>query len=162
MEFEIRVAKNPNDVFGLLAVRKSFGLSPQEAEKKRETYLEDLTDEQSRVCLIATDVHGRTIGFVQLVWQREDLSEGEVCLHDLRVKANHQSRGVGRALISQIESLAEERGFDSIWLWVEKSNFRALNLYERAGYEILDVLPSRPEFADCFRMGKRLAINAFS
>jgi ribosomal protein S18 acetylase RimI-like enzyme len=57
-----------------------------------------------------------------------------VNVHDLAVVASHRGRGVGQALLAQVEQLARRRGACKLTLEVLSGNRQALGLYERCGF----------------------------
>lgn len=130
----IRQAQDPRDVALFLSVRRSFGLETDEVERKSETYLDDLCDSIGRACFLLEDERGRAVGYVQLVWAGEE--PGQALLHDLRIKANLQSRGFGRQLVDHLERFAADREYKALRLWVETENARALGFYTSLGYHL--------------------------
>ena len=57
-----------------------------------------------------------------------------VNVHDLAVVASHRGRGVGQALLAQVEQLARSKGACKLTLEVLSGNRQALGLYERCGF----------------------------
>lgn len=57
----------------------------------------------------------------------------------LYVEPEHRRRGIGSALMQQLETWASSRGDRQISLQVFQSNQPALNLYDRLGYKIQSV-----------------------
>ena len=53
----------------------------------------------------------------------------------MRVHPDHQRRGYGETLLTRLESLADERGFDRIVLETNENLRAARALYETHGYE---------------------------
>ena len=64
-----------------------------------------------------------------------DASTGEILA--IAVAPEHQGRGVGRALLSQVEELARQYRGREIHLHTAKDNLFARLLFERAGYKVL-------------------------
>ncbi len=56
-------------------------------------------------------------------------------IHDIAVTANWRRRGVGRALIKEIENVARERGCCKLTLEVLENNIDAQALYRELGFE---------------------------
>lgn len=55
-------------------------------------------------------------------------------IEDLWVRPDHRSQGVGGAMVTHMEELAAERGYEYIGLSVGIDNVHALRLYHRLGY----------------------------
>lgn len=69
---------------------------------------------------------------------------GEVTLYSMCVAKTYQRRGVGRALISTIESWAAEKGADAVKLNVHVFNNAAMDLYTSSGFTALAVVMTKP------------------
>jgi len=54
---------------------------------------------------------------------------------ELGVDSNCRSKGIGKKLMSHIENIAKQKQVDEIQLNMWEFNQRALNFYERSGYE---------------------------
>jgi ribosomal protein S18 acetylase RimI-like enzyme len=76
---------------------------------------------------------GLPVGCVSV--NEDDAVPGLLHLFALDVAPSFQRRGVGTALIRRIESEAEQRPFEGIWLDVEITNEDARRLYERLGFQ---------------------------
>ncbi len=73
--------------------------------------------------------------------QREFQPEGHilespVALHRLYIKKEYQGLGYGTRLIQEAFGMARKEGFKYLWLGVWYQNLRAIQLYERMGFEI--------------------------
>ena len=55
-------------------------------------------------------------------------------LHDLVVRADYRGMGIGRALLSEVETLARRLGCCRVTLEVREDNRRALGLYSSFGF----------------------------
>jgi ribosomal protein S18 acetylase RimI-like enzyme len=55
-------------------------------------------------------------------------------VHDLSVLPGYRGRGIGRALLREVEAAARERGCVKVTLEVQENNHRARRLYQRAGF----------------------------
>jgi len=88
--------------------------------------------------VVAVDEADQVIGFVQLTQGTSDPCvadlERPVELQRLYVDVNHHGGGVGRALVTEVEKLAKERGFKTFWLGVWEDNFKAQKAYQRFGF----------------------------
>lgn len=58
-------------------------------------------------------------------------------LEDLYVKPEHRGRGIGRALLRELATIARERGYGRIDWWVLDWNAPAIGFYRRLGAEAM-------------------------
>ncbi len=81
-------------------------------------------------------VNGDVVGFGALgesPWLNADLRYAEIQVHP-----EHQHRGLGRGLLERIESLAAERGVESLTGSTEEHRDRAIRFADAAGYVEID------------------------
>lgn len=74
----------------------------------------------------------RPVGWLQL----QD-AEDAIYIHQLYIDAEHQSRGIGSELLSEIVGRARRQS-KPVHLWVIRNNERARQLYERLGFAVAD------------------------
>ncbi len=88
--------------------------------------------------------------FIQLNCQRPELADGglRAYLYSFRVKPDFQSAGLGTRMMAVVEADLLERGYRFVTLNVAKDNPRALALYERLGYRVVDQDPGIWSFID--------------
>lgn len=104
--------------------------------------------------LLVAACRGRAAGYA-LVLYRKGAKAGR--LYSLAVAPEHGSSGLGRALLEAAEEDASARGVYALRLEVREENFRAIRLYERAGYRRLDRVPGYyQDGAAALRFEKRL------
>ncbi len=78
-----------------------------------------------RISRVACDQTGRVVGFVGGI----ELYHGNVYeLHPLAVKPSHQRRGIGRALVRDLEEQARQRGAMTLYLGTD-DEFGGTSLY---------------------------------
>ena len=85
---------------------------------------------------LIAEAGGRTLGFALAVYDLPDevsLTE-QAFLAYMAVEPDAQRRGVGRALLNEVERLAAERGLSYVSLMVTEENEGARRLYEQAGF----------------------------
>ena len=63
---------------------------------------------------------------------------GELKLHKLYVHPDSHRKGLGTQLISHVETVARERGFESLMLTVNKKNQNAIDAYVKNGFRVRD------------------------
>jgi len=74
------------------------------------------------------------IGHVSLVPDRQ----GKLCEFVIFVDQDHRNLGIGTELTRFALERANRQGYDSIWLTVNVSNFIAIKLYKKLGFEYYD------------------------
>lgn len=101
----------------------------------------------------ARDADGAVIGGLRArVWG------GAWEVQQLWVDARHRRRGIGSALLRQLEAAARSRGGTSIYL--ETFSFQAPALYARNGYEVACRLEGFPDGIVKYVMRRRLDAEA--
>lgn len=97
--------------------------------------LEHLDDPDSRF-LVATSDTGERLGFLYLTTQTDFFTrERHAHISDIVVSREGEGQGVGRALMNAAEAWAHARGSRVLTLSVFPNNTRALELYQRLGFE---------------------------
>lgn len=88
------------------------------------------------------------IGINVLAWREEEVIGHAALIPDIRGKTGefiifvHQdcrNLGIGTELTKWTFELARERGFESIWLTVAMTNFAAVKLYRKLGFEYCEI-----------------------
>jgi ribosomal protein S18 acetylase RimI-like enzyme len=59
----------------------------------------------------------------------------QVELQRLYIHPSAQGQGVGKLLVSRVEEEARRQGFENLWLGVYEKNYRAIEVYERLGFQ---------------------------
>ena len=80
--------------------------------------------------LVAVDAEGLA-GYALATWRKGGRAAR---LYSIAVDPLKAGRGVGRALLAGVETLAVEQGCEVLRLEVKEENRRAIALYERLGY----------------------------
>jgi ribosomal-protein-alanine N-acetyltransferase len=62
----------------------------------------------------------------------------EVTLMDLVVSAEHQGNGLGKSLLQHFMVQCNQNNIQQIWLEVRESNAAAINLYDNAGFILVE------------------------
>ena len=100
---------------------------------------------------LVAEVQGRAVGFGLLVYTVPpdwDRSEHAPLVVNLYVLSDCRSRGVGSAILREMETRTRRRGFAAMYLRVEpENNPLAFALYKRLGFEPLQDKP----FLDPYR-----------
>lgn len=74
-------------------------------------------------------------------WFRIDLSDDALWLGMLQVEPVHQRKGIGKYVLSVIETMARERNLPNIGIHTTQDNTAARALYSSAGYAVTEVGP---------------------
>lgn len=77
--------------------------------------------------------------FIQLICDRKELANGvdRAYLYGFRTRPEYRSHGLGTRMEHAVEEDLILRGFTSLTLNVAKENLRAMQLYERLGFQIV-------------------------
>ena len=72
------------------------------------------------------------------VWAYEHpfREEVRVYVNEIHVDEAYRKRGIGKQLLSAVESLAKERGYKALYIHAEGNNDGAIRLYQNEGYTI--------------------------
>jgi ribosomal-protein-alanine N-acetyltransferase len=62
----------------------------------------------------------------------------EVTLMDIVVSAEHQGKGLGKFLLQHLMDRCNQNNIQQIWLEVRESNAAAINLYDNAGFILVE------------------------
>lgn len=62
----------------------------------------------------------------------------EVTLMDIVVNAAHQGKGLGKSLLQHCIDKCNQDNIQQIWLEVRESNTAAINLYDNAGFIVVE------------------------
>jgi CBS domain-containing protein/RimJ/RimL family protein N-acetyltransferase len=110
--------------------RGKFSGLPPVADKACIKWVKDITE--TSIGLMAMSFEHTVIGHAALFPIRDG-----VCELLIVVMPQKQHNGIGTQLLHSLIQMGYEVGFSQIWLSVEKSNFVAIHLYNRCGFERL-------------------------
>ena len=115
--------------------------------------------EPGKISRVALDVDGRVIGWIGGI----PIYRGNVWeLHPLVVEASHRRKGIGRALVEDLERLVAVRGGLTLWLGSDDENdetsVSGVDLYQDPAAAIRDLKKLRGEHPHEFytRLGFRV------
>ncbi|MEM1027228.1 MAG: N-acetyltransferase [Planctomycetota bacterium] len=111
-------------------------LSAQLEETRSEAYF---TSVMARDTVLVATVNGQLIGYIQLGDVGTNVrgvtpGPNDQAVHALYVHADHQGRGVGRALMDAAFAHPRLRACDHVFIDVWEENQRALSFYQRYGF----------------------------
>ena len=138
---EIREADyaDRSDASGIVAVLDSYATDPVGGGEPlspdvRERLVPALREQPDALVLLAR-AEGRPVGIAVCFYGFSTfLARPLLNVHDLAVIPTHRGRGIGRALLAQVEVRARERGCCRLTLEVQDDNLAARGLYESLGF----------------------------
>ena len=136
-ELIIRKA-NIEDLDGLVEIEQACFDVPW----SRESLEKDLT-ENPMALVIAAVTGGKLVGYVD-VW----LIEEEGHINNVAVLPEYQGMGIGMILFNTMIEVTERAGIQSHTLEVARGNDRAIDLYEKFGFQEAGVRPGYYENGD--------------
>ena len=86
----------------------------------------------SGAVVLVAERKGGVVGFVHAGNIREAIETADAEVYSLYLLKESQGRGIGRALLTAVAAVLQQRGFRSIALWVLERN-RSRNFYEICG-----------------------------
>ena len=111
----------------------------EEVRRYRREDLQSLKDicEMDHSGLFVAEIEGRIVGHIIVVAHQRDSSTGtaQAWIYDVSVRAGFWGRGIGQALMSEAENFARRCGMPAIGLGVTVANHRAVEFYDRLGYQ---------------------------
>ena len=110
----------------------------EERSSRNVARLGELVDAREHPSLLALDDGGRLVGVLTYV------VDGHRC-EVLTLHAAEPCRGVGTALIEEVERVAVEAGCRRLWLITTNDNVDALRFYQRRGFRLAEVHPGAVE-----------------
>jgi ribosomal protein S18 acetylase RimI-like enzyme len=130
----------------------------------REMFLNHISDGTLQILSDGNSI----IGFIKITNEQdkeyldvpwEDSNGNSLVIHRLAIRPNFQARGLAKMLMEFAEKYATENNYTSIRVDTYCKNYRALQLYEKCGYEYRGIIhfPQRNLPYLCFE--KILNIN---
>jgi RimJ/RimL family protein N-acetyltransferase len=121
------------------------GLPPR-TDQRRRSWLEGLLGQTLNV---VAAVGGEAVGHAVLL----DMEPGRTCEYLVFVHQDHQDRGIGTVLTRVVGRLAGDLGYGRVWLTVERTNPRAIHVYENAGFQMVGPADLEREMVLTLRQG---------
>lgn len=113
--------------------RDPMGINTPLSEATKKRLIHEMKAFPGTLCFLAF-VNGQAAGIATCFYGFSTFKAAKVInIHDLAVKPDYRSMGVGVALLGAVEKKAEEEKCCKITLEVREDN-RARNLYERYGF----------------------------
>lgn len=117
----------------------------------QDNYLEKFVANKGDVIFVAEE-NKNIVGFISVEQHFE--SENFIYFDDFCVTKNYRNRSIGKSLIFEALNYALINNFDTIFLHVEKSNKKAISLYEKLCFEISEETEKRFKF--CLKLPQKV------
>lgn len=107
-------------------------------EFSEERILQLLTD--SEIKFFFVKLESKVVGYIQLNWGKAQSETLDSSLEIARiyVEKGFQGRRIGALLLKQAYDLGKVLGLDWLWLGVWEKNTKAINFYQKNGFQIFD------------------------
>lgn len=105
----------------------------KDAELKIESLIGHVSDGSAMVFGVFDNEE--LIGYVW-AYRHQFREEERIYVNEIHVAEPYRGKGVGKQLLSAVESMAKERGFGATYLHAEGNNEGAICFYRNQGYEI--------------------------
>ena len=116
----------------LFSIEADFTVDGARQRRGLELILEGAGENHS---LQVAEIKGQVVGMCSVQVLISTAEGGTVgLLEDLVVEAAFRGRGIGRRLLTSIEAWARERGLTRLQLLADRTNFRALDFYDRMSW----------------------------
>ena len=102
-------------------------------EKYSRNMIADAFDDESYIILVAS-IDDDIIGYIMVSYVVDEAELQKIC-----VSHNNQRSGVGYQLLCNMQNLLGNRGIKTLYLEVRKDNTKAINFYEKNGFEIVSI-----------------------
>lgn len=117
---------------------KDFSLS-QDAGASMRAFFKTHVRSHQRLALVA-EVDGKLVGYLMATIEDRPpvlTIKKQVHIYDLHVSEEHRSKGIGKAMMDEMEAWTKEKGVNYILLEVMSTNEGGKKFYKREGYETL-------------------------
>lgn len=105
----------------------------KDAERKIEGLIEHVSSGSAMVYGVFDK--DTMIGYVW-TYEHSFREEVRVYVNEIHVVEAYRNKGVGKQLLSAVETMARERGYGALYIHAEGNNDGAIRLYQQEGYEI--------------------------
>lgn len=102
-------------------------------EKYSRNMIADALYDESYIILVAS-IDDDIIGYIMVSYVVDEAELQKIC-----VSHDNQRSGVGYQLLSNVQNLLSDRGIKTLYLEVRKDNTKAINFYEKNGFEIVSI-----------------------
>lgn len=136
------------EFFASLTPREIFYFFALDETAARRLAIDAEWDPAFRLIAVGNDAGcERVLGYMFLDWR-----EGEPPTYGACLREGAQSSGLGRAMIDHLLTSAAASGLGPVQLTVHADNWRALRLYQRAGFRLYNEFILQPQGAKQYRM----------
>jgi GNAT superfamily N-acetyltransferase len=112
--------------------------------RPKEEFINRINGSAGNATILVAVEGDKVIGFADLVAKVDPENyyvnqKVYVKVDDLAVRKSHQGQGVGKAIMKAAENWAKARGINTIELSARWANKKALEFYDKVGYDIVSV-----------------------
>lgn len=98
-----------------------------------ETYISNFLSKEENILLVALE-QNKPIGFaLAYSIERVDRAQEMILFYEIEVDQKHRGKGAGKALISALKDICREKSIMKMWVYTDKSNVAAMQLYKSTG-----------------------------
>ncbi|MCH9406014.1 GNAT family N-acetyltransferase [Pantoea agglomerans] len=116
----------------LLITKLSAELAAITGDNGKSNFTMDSMDEERSLWVLARNNKGDAVGCGAIRPLTEHIAELK------RMFSDRSSPAIGNALLTFLEKFALSMGYDQIWLATRSVNHKAVNFYQKNGYERID------------------------
>ena len=109
------------------------GFSYKDAERKIESLIEHVSNGSAMV--YGTFDQKDLIGFVW-AYEHPFREETRIYISEIHVDERYRGRGIGKQLLTAVESMARSRGYKALYIHAEGDKDDVIRLYQQQGYVI--------------------------
>lgn len=136
-------AARPEDAAAIAAIQnpviRDTAITFNAEEKTEARLCEEIA---AAPCFIVAEEGGRLLGFASYVQFRRGVGYARTMEHTIVLAPEARGRGVGRALMGELERHARAAGVGSLWAGVSAENPDGVAFHARLGFEEVARLPS--------------------
>lgn len=116
-------------------------------DAKLEQMFRDLEEKPDWVQLYLIELGSEVVGYVLLIFGYSTELGGKFAeIEELYILSEYRGKGIGSSVIRKLEKVIDETDANSTVLVATENNIRAMNLYERLGYEPLGMRQTYVKF----------------
>lgn len=137
------------EFFACMTPREIFYFFALDDAAARRLATEAAREQAWRLLAVSEEASGpRALGYMFLDWKKDD----DTPVYGACLREDAQSSGLGRAMTDYLLTAAAAAGVGPVRLTVHADNWRALRLYQRAGFRVYDELMLQPQGSRQYRM----------
>ncbi len=145
-------------MLGFIRKKAEFDCVPDWVEATEERLAAELFGAKPTAFVLFAEMKGRVVGFaICFLTFSSFLARPGIWLDDLYVDESARGKGAGKALLTYLAKIADERGYGRIEWVTAADNAKGLAFYQRNGARVQEVVRllrlDRPAIANLARKG---------